>query len=264
MSYPRRNEDRASGFALAVAGIAPIAVAGALVPFREELVTANLALLLVVVVVLAAVVGGRAAGALAALISALSFDFFLTRPYLSLTIDSADDIETTVILLVIGLIVGQVVVSTRRARRAAARGADEVARLHRVAGLAARGTQSEEMLAAVREELTGLLDLRSCMFEPSPTGVPLPRLERTGVISGERLHRFVSGEFALPEEGVELPVLARGRQVGRLVLEPESGHGASLEERIVAVAIADQLGAALAAGEGSSRSGTSGNGAPAS
>ena len=55
------------------------------------------------------------------------------------------------------------------------------------------------------------------------------------------------GEFTLPAEGVEIPVLGRGRQVGRLVLEPEPDVGVSLEERIVAIAISDQLGAAVAA-----------------
>ena len=34
----------------------------------------------------------RGAGALAAVISAVSYDFFLTKPYLSLNIDSADDV----------------------------------------------------------------------------------------------------------------------------------------------------------------------------
>ena len=54
-------------------------------------------------------------------------------------------------------------------------------------------------------------------------------------------------EFALPAEGVELLVLGRGRELGRFVLEPDPNEGASLEERIVAVALSDQLGAALAA-----------------
>jgi len=232
------------GWALAVLG--PIAVAALLVPLRDELVSTNLALILVVVVVLAAVAGGRAPGAVAAVTAALSYDFFLTRPYLSLSIDSADDVETTLILLAIGLIVGQLVTVARRSRSAASRGADEVARLHRVAELAAGGCGLDDLADAVCRELTGLLDLRSCRFERPPHGPPLPRLERGGaVVGGQR--RMVGDEFALPEEGVELPVLGRGQQYGRLVLAPAPGTSASIEERVVAVALSDQLGAAIAA-----------------
>jgi hypothetical protein len=46
--------------------------------------------------------------------------------------------------------------------------------------------------------------------------------------------------------GVRLPVLGGGRQIGSLVLDPDPSIGVSLEERLVAVALADQLGAALA------------------
>jgi hypothetical protein len=235
-----------------IGGIGPIAVAGALVPLRSELDNANLALALVVVVVVAAAVGGRGAGALAAIVSAMSYDFFLTRPYLSLTIDSADDVETTIFLLVVGLLVGEIVVRLRRTQRLAARGASEIARLHRVAELAAGGAAVEELEQAVATELVGLLELRECFFEPVPVGRPLPRLERNGAVTGVTTMRFAGDEFTLPPE-VELPVLGRGRQLGRFVLVSSPTAGASLEERTVAVALSDQLGAVLA-GEGSATS----------
>jgi len=41
----------------------------------------------------------------AAVLAALSFDFFLTRPYQSIRIDNADEIVTTVALLAVGLLV---------------------------------------------------------------------------------------------------------------------------------------------------------------
>ena len=106
----------------AIGGLGTIAVAAVLVPFRGDIATANMALIMVIVVVLAAAVGGRGAGAVGAVVAALSFDFFLTQPYLSMQIESADDVETTVLLLVIGLIVGEIVVRARRSRTAAARG----------------------------------------------------------------------------------------------------------------------------------------------
>jgi hypothetical protein len=45
---------------------------------------------------------------------------------------------------------------------------------------------------------------------------------------------------------VILPVIGNGRTLGHLVMEPEHDVGVSLESRVVAVALADQLGAVLA------------------
>ena len=79
----------------------------------------------------------------------------------------------------------------------------------------------EELEASVVTELVGLLDLRDCSFEGVPVGRPLPRLERNGAISGATEHRFSGEEFTLPPE-LELPVLGRGRQLGRFVLVSDS------------------------------------------
>ncbi len=244
---PRFVEDRDPAIAFAVAGLLPVIVGAALVAVRGDIDSANLALVMVLPVVAAAAVGGRAVGAFAAVIATISFDFFLTRPYLSLTIDSSDDVETTITLLLIGLAVGQVAVIARRARHAARRGAEDVARLHRVAELAASTTEPDDLMLSIEAELTGMLHLRECRFELDPSDPPLPQLERNGVITGVKIHYFVGRDFALPPEGVELPVLGRGREFGRLLLIPEPGHPASLEERVVAVALSDQLGAVLAA-----------------
>src|SRR4029450_7532350 len=94
------SQEKVAGYV--VACLAPIVVAAMLVPLRDELVSTNLALILVLTVVVAAVIGGRGPGAVAAIVATISYDFFLTRPYLSFRIDSADDIETTVIRLFIG------------------------------------------------------------------------------------------------------------------------------------------------------------------
>ena len=249
MSIGRQRNGSGNGpFAagLAVAALGPIVVASLLVLVRDQTVSANTALVLVVVVVVAAALGNRWTALTAAVVAAISFDFFLTRPYGSLKIDNADDIITATLLLAVGLIVGEVVVWARRGHRQSRRGRDEIERLHRVAEQVAAGHSAEDVLDSVRDELTQLLSLRTCDFEQPPFGVPLPRLERNGSIDTPH-RRFARGEFTLPEEGVEIPVLGRGRQLGRLVLVPEPDVGVSIEERVVAIAISDQLGAALAA-----------------
>jgi K+-sensing histidine kinase KdpD len=72
--------DRLLTAGLAVAALGPIVAASLLVLVRDETASANTALVLVVVVVIAAALGGRWAGITAAVVSAICFDFFLTRP----------------------------------------------------------------------------------------------------------------------------------------------------------------------------------------
>jgi hypothetical protein len=231
---PEGPDDRLVVAGLGLAALGPLVVASLLVTVRDHMARSNAALVFVIVVVLAAALGGRWAGFTAAVISAMSYDFFLTRPYGSLKIDEVEDI------------VAEVVVWAHRGHRQKKRGQDEITRLHRVAEQVAAGASAQDVLESVRAELTDLLSLRACTFEQPPFGTPLPRLGRNGSIDIPR-RRIVRGEFTLPAEGVEIPVLGRGRQVGRLVLEPEPDVGVSLEERIVAIAISDQLGAAVAA-----------------
>ena len=231
---------------LLVGGLGSIALAGVLVGLRGEIDSANVALLLMLVVLLAAAIGGRLAGAVAAVVATLSFDFFHTVPYGTLTIDSRDDVETALILLVAGLVGGEIAVRARRSRRAAERGHDEIVRLHRVAELAASGAGAEAVSQAVERELVALLDLEECRYERLASGPPLARLERSGAVSAAT-HRYERGEFALPTEGVELPVIGLGQPHGRLVLRPRAGAGVALDRRVVAVALSDQLGAVLAA-----------------
>jgi GAF domain-containing protein len=89
------------------------------------------------------------------------------------------------------------------------------------------------------------LDLAECRFEPSPTNEPMTTLERGGQIAARDLTAVHGGGFALPAEGVAVPVVHEGRPLGRLVLVPRPGTGTTRSQRRVAVALADQV--ALAA-----------------
>lgn len=229
-----------------LAGLLPILFAALLVPLREDLVGTNLALILVVAVVAGAAFAGRMGGVVAAIAAALSYDFFLTKPYLSLQIESADDVETALLLLVVGLIVGQLALVSRRHLAQAERGRSEIDRLRRLAALVARGEDGADVLMAAQAELTELFDLERCRFEAGLPDGSRPVLERTGGITGTRAWRFAGGDLELPWAGVDLPVLGHGRPVGRFVLVPHQGVGASLEARVVGVAIADLVGSVLA------------------
>jgi K+-sensing histidine kinase KdpD len=228
-----------------LAGLGPILLAACLVPVRDVIDNTDVALGLVLVILAAALTGGRTAGAAAAISSVLAFDFFHTQPYLSLSIASTEDLVTTALLLPIGLLVGTVAARARRARRAAMTSQDQLHRVHRLAELTAAGEESTLVLEQAQRELIELLGLTDARFEAPPySDADLPVVERTGAVITDH-HRYTLDGFELPAGGVVLPVLARGRPVGRFVLVPRAGTGVSLERRIVAVALADQAGAAL-------------------
>ena len=149
--------------AWACALLGPISAAAALIPARPHVATAVIALVLVVVVLAAALLGGAVVGSVAALDAAFAFDFFATRPYYSVRIDRAEDLETAVLLLVIGVVVGQLVTRSRLDRTAATTARSELERLYRVTELAAGGERPGRIIRVVREELLAL---------PLPPGAP--------------------------------------------------------------------------------------------
>ena len=101
-----------------LAGLAaPLALAALLVPFRGSFPNTDAALALILVVVAVAANGYRLAGILAAVSAAAWFDFFLTQPYERFAITRRADIETTILLLVIGVAVTEIAVWGRRAAR---------------------------------------------------------------------------------------------------------------------------------------------------
>jgi Domain of unknown function (DUF4118) len=230
---------------VAIAG--PVVVSAALIPLRTDIRTSNVSLVLVLVVVAAAVLGGRVGGAVAALVSMASFDFFFTRPYYSFTINSRDDVETALLLLLVGLVVGELVVRTRRSESKAQTSRAEVVRVRRLSELAAGGEPAGRLIGIVRGELVSLLHVDSCRFEPLPFREELPELTHQGVrIPGNDAPAVLSHDGR-----VSLPVYGAGRPVGRFVLDLEIGEGATgialpPEDRALAVALADQLGTVLA------------------
>ena len=152
---------------------AAVGVAALMATARSFFGTTNAALVLMIVVVAVAALGGRVAGIVTALAAVVSFDFFHTEPYLSLAIDSRDDIETTVLLLIAAVFVGTIASSGRLARRREGSAQDDIRRIHRVAEAAATGADAADVVAAAQDELRELLTLRECRFEALPAGRPV-------------------------------------------------------------------------------------------
>ncbi|MEU8269291.1 DUF4118 domain-containing protein [Sphaerisporangium sp. NPDC049002] len=230
--------------AIVAALLAPPAVSAVLLPFRTGLSNTNVALALVVVVVAVAATGNRLAGALAAVSAAVWFDFFFTSPYQRFTVARASDIQTAVLLLIVGLVVSQLAARARRLRVVAVTDAAYLAQIHDTAELAQSARSPDTVVDHVRGQLTGLLHLRGCRFQYGTLIGHPPRLEQDGtVVWGHR--RWDVDRLGLPDEEVELRTLGNGHFYGRFLLDPTPGAVPPLQARLVAVTLADQVGAAL-------------------
>lgn len=232
------------GTAIVAAVVVPLGVAAVLVPFRGSFSNTNAALVLVVVVVAVAAIGNRLAGALAALSAAVWFDFFLTVPYERFTITRSADVTTAVLLLAVGLAVSQLAARARRLQIIAITDAGYLAQIRDTAELAQSSTGPDTVVAQVRDQLIGLLQLSGCRFEyGSLLGHP-PRLEQDGTVVSGRT-RWDVDRLGLPNEEVELRTFAGGRFLGRFMMRPAPGAAPSLQARLVAVTLANQVGAVL-------------------
>ena len=238
---------RALGWVVAVLG--PLVISGILVLVRDELYPTNAALVLVLPVLAAAILCGRQGGVVSATVAALCFDFFFTRPDSSFSIDRGEDIETTAVLLVVGIVVGELVARAWHSRVLASTSRREVDQVRRVAELAAGQGSTGRLITVVEREVVELLGARGARFERSPFPTSLPRLghDKVTIGGGEECDALMP--IGPPNE-VALPVWGGGREIGRVVLVlPENSTGSTLpaDDRALAVALVDQLGAVLAA-----------------
>ena len=117
-------------------------------------------------------------------------------------------------------------------------------RIHDISELVASGAAATEVLARLEGELIDLLHLRAARYERGPAKHLMLRIEHDGhVIFGDKV--WGVHIVGLPGPEIELVVQSRGEMLGRFVLTPTAGYPVSRERRVVAVALADQAGAAL-------------------
>jgi Domain of unknown function (DUF4118) len=231
------------------AGLAgPLALAAILVPFRTSFANTDAALAMILLVVLVAAIGNRLAGYVAAISTAAWFDFFLTRPYETFDISRARDIETTVLLLVIGIAVTEIAVWGRRQHAAANRRAGYLEGINDAARAVATGAPPAMFTDQIATSLTQLLSLRSCQFQFGVAGLGRPaRLRHDGTVVFDGQIYDLKVASLPPGTEIELLVESGGRLRGRFLMAPDPSARPSREQFLVAVALADQAAAALAA-----------------
>lgn len=226
--------------------IGPFVTVLVLVPFRDSFANTDAALILVLAIVAVAATGNRVAGVLGALSAAVWFDVFLTRPYERLTITDRADLETTALLLAVGVGVTELAAWGHRQRAFADRDAGYLAGIQAVAEAVAVGRSSGDLIDEVSRQLTQVLGLRACRFQYGVAGLGRPaRLRDDGQVE-RRGTTWDVGRNGLPEDtDIELLVENGGRLQGRFLLSAGSDSHPSLAQRLVAVTLAAQVGAAL-------------------
>ena len=233
--------------AVVVAVVAPLALAAILVPFRASFPNTDAALAMLLLVVAVAANGDRLAGILAAISVAVWFDFFLTRPYERFTITRRTDIETTILLLIIGIAVTELAVWGRRQQSAASRRAGYLDGINAAAQSVATGGSPSALIDQVSGQLTQLLSLQACRFQYGAAGLGQPaRMHHDGTVTVARQAWDVDTQGFPPGTDIELLVQSGGVFQGRFLMTALPGARPPLEQRLLAVAFADQVGAALA------------------
>jgi len=203
-----------SGLWLAVGGIGAIGLGIALVPLRSITSASNLAFVFLVLTIVVAELGGRGAGLVTAVMSTVSLNFFLTEPYLRLTIDKPEDIVAFVALAVSGLIAAAFGRRRIRSSELASGVRRDLAALERTV----EGLVGSAPIEGVLEDLRRAFDLGGLVLrggddrlvaavprDYASLSAPVLELEpRTLLATDERWHRLGRRGFRLPERGGRL------------------------------------------------------------
>jgi two-component system sensor histidine kinase KdpD len=188
------------------------------------------ALLYVLAVVGVSALAGRWAGMAASVISFLALNFFFTPPLHTFTVDKGEDLVALGVFLVVSVVVGTLL-STAVSHRARAERREREARLlHHLSTRLLSGEPVVEVLRSFAQAVTDLFELRRCEIhtELTPQAVTVEGATTAG-----------------NDDPETVPMIARGREVGRIVAIPSSARPLGNEEYEVLRTFAGQMGLAL-------------------
>jgi hypothetical protein len=220
-------------FYLTAGATAAIGLGVVLMPLRAVTTASNLAFVFVVLTIVVAEMGGRRAALCTALASALSLNFFLTKPYLRLTIHDRQDVIAFAGLTAVGLVAAAF--GSRRGRGAAA-----LAETRRhLALLSAAAQRLNE--AASESDLDAVLDLCRSGWSLSAVVVRDGRGYVAAASSGAhgsdvpiRVLEIGSLTAAIPADGARIRLVTGGNPVGWLDLWGDGGSESADSRQTVA------------------------------
>jgi K+-sensing histidine kinase KdpD len=202
----------------------------------------------VVWVVGAAATGDRPAAVIAALSGGVWFDFFLTEPYHRLAIADSDDVETTVLLILIGLMVSEVALWGYRQQAQASRRSGYLDGVLGAARAVVEGdAPTPAVIDVVASHIVEVLGADSCRFVAGPVhDSRIAVLDHDGVLTRSG-HAVDVERVGLPvDEYVAVPVRRGPRTLGHFLLTA-SDHVSypTREQRRIALLLADQVAGAV-------------------
>lgn len=237
---------------LAVGPLAAIFLGGALIPLREATVPSNFTFAFLALTIVIGEFGGRLPALATALVSALSLDFFLTRPYLHLAMHDKNDLVAFVGLAAIGLLAG--FLGTPRRERDSAR--RRLALVDRALRQVESGGPAAPRAQLVADLAVSALPLSAAVVRADHGGVLAlagsrgsAEREPSLVVSSSTVGESAPWEWRvrnppLPRDGVRVALVAGGRPVGSLDVWG-SGRAAGRDARRALAAVAAALGAVL-------------------
>jgi hypothetical protein len=201
------------------------------------------ALVLVLFVVGAAATGDRLAGVLAAVSSAVGFDFFLTVPYLQLRIDSVEDVLLAGLLLLVGVAVSELASWGIRQSAVASQQSAFVKGALESADLAAGSTSLPDALDRVADSIKRVLGAEQVSFEYGDHDPTAAAINRDGTMryKGRVFDVDLTGLPVGPYVYTAIPVVQQGAQVGFFrIANPTQDVRPSRDQLRVAVLLAGQ------------------------
>jgi uncharacterized protein DUF4118 len=218
-----------------------------LTPLRALTVAANLAFVFVAFTIVVAELGGRQAALVTAVVSAMSLNFFLTEPYLTLTISKPDDVIAFLALAACGLIAAAFGQRRERWSEVAGRAGRELTVLSRLVEQLRDSIPLDEVLGGLKGSFgLGALVLRDAdarIIGAAPIGCGSSLIADAELDADtlfprdEARHRFGSRGLRLPEAGGRLRLQTDRGFVSLELWEGTASQGLSLDEsRTLAIA----------------------------
>lgn len=213
---------------------------------RDDVTAATAALVIVLIVVASAAAGDRWAGIVSAVSGGLWFDYFLAAPFNRFTIADPHNVEVTVLLVIVGIAVTEVALWGRRQEAKASSRAGYLDGVLRTSQIVAGELSSTALADQVATHLTDLLGLDACRFVTSTTVSPDSAvLSPDGKVTVRGAQANVDRDGLPNMEETVLPVQHHGVVHGQFLLTAATQIvRPSLEQRRIAVLLANQVGAA--------------------
>ena len=184
---------------------------------------------------------GRGPAAFASVLSVAAFDFFFVPPRFSFAVSDVQYLVTFLVLLTVGLVIGQLTAGLREQAQLAVARETEARTLYELARELSAALMTEQIVSIGSRFLRAAFDANSAFFLVSPDGRLLPPVseagQRGGTAHGDAIDRVLAqwvfdhgqpagtGTDTLPASPVlYLPLRAPMQTRGVLAVEPGTWH----------------------------------------